>query len=113
MANQEKAARGRRLREYGREVKEDRDAMVEAARGAVTELTDLAREQVTERPYTVLGSTFGLGLVLGGGLPLSVVGFTARAAAGMVVRQMVEGALPGGTAPRKRSRAQARRDAQS
>jgi hypothetical protein len=87
-------AHAQRLRDYGRDVVEGRDALTEAAQGAVTELTALVKEQLDERPYTVLGGAFGLGLVLGGGLPLAIVGLGARAAAGMAMRQMVEGMLP-------------------
>jgi hypothetical protein len=87
-------AHAQRLRDYGREVVEERDALVEAAQGAVNELTALVKEQVDERPYTVLGTAFGLGLVLGGGIPLAVVGLGARAAAGIAMRQMVAGFIP-------------------
>jgi hypothetical protein len=87
-------AHAQRLRDYGREVVEERDALMEAAQGAVGELSALVKEQVDERPYTVLGAAFGLGLVLGGGLPLAIVGLGARAAAGMAMRQMVEGMIP-------------------
>ena len=87
-------AHAQKLRDYGREVVEERDALMEAAQGAVNELSALVKEQVDERPYTVLGAAFGLGLVLGGGIPLAVVGLGARAAAGMAMRQMVAGFVP-------------------
>jgi hypothetical protein len=87
-------AHAQRLRDYGREVVEERDALMEAAQGAVNELSALVKEQVDERPYTVLGAAFGLGLVLGGGIPLAIVGLGARAAAGMAMRQMVAGFVP-------------------
>ena len=88
-------AHAQRIRDYGREALEERDALMEAAQGAVSELSALVKEQVDERPYTVLGAAFGLGLVLGGGIPLGVVGLGARAAAGIAMRQMVVGVLPG------------------
>ena len=98
-------AHAQRNKDYGREVVEERDALLEAAQGAVSEFSALVKEQVDERPYTVLGTAFGLGLLLGGGLPLTVVGLGARAAAGIAVRSMVEGFLPGGAqAPRGRQR---------
>jgi hypothetical protein len=52
--------------------------------------------QVEVRPHATLGTAFGLGLLLGGGLPFGVVRFTARVAAGMFLRQAVEAALPFG-----------------
>ena len=79
---------------------DDRDVM-EAAQGAVSELSALVKEQVDERPYTVLGAAFGVGLVLGGGLPLAIVGLGARAAAGVAMRQMVEGMLLGAALARE------------
>jgi hypothetical protein len=92
LAKQTTTAHAQRLRDYGREVVQERDALVEAAQGAVSEL-----------------SAFGVGLILGGGLPLGIVGFTARAAAGMAARQMVEGMLPGAIgSARPKSRAASR-----
>jgi hypothetical protein len=107
LAKQTTTAHAQKLRDYGREVVEERDALMGAAQGAITELSEIVKEQVDERPYTVLGAAFGLGLVLGGGLPLGVLGFTARAAAGIAARQMVESMMPlaAGTAPRSRGRA--------
>jgi hypothetical protein len=112
LPKQNTTAHAQRLRDYGREVVEERDALVEAAQGAVSELSALVKEQVDERPYTVLGTAFGLGLLLGGGLPLGVLGFTARAAAGIAVRQVVESMVPGnGTgASRSKARASAREE---
>jgi hypothetical protein len=109
LAKQTTTAHAQRLRDYGREVVQERDALVEAAQGAVSELSALVKENVEERPYTVLGAAFGVGLILGGGLPLGIVGFTARAAAGMAARQMVEGMLPGAIgSARPKSRAASR-----
>ena len=88
-------AHAQRIRDYGREALEERDALMEAAQGAVSEISALVKEQVDERPYTVLGAAFGLGLVLGGGIPLGIVGLGARAAAGIAMRQMVAGMVPG------------------
>ena len=96
-------AHAQKLRDYGREVVEERDALMEAAQGAVSELSALVKEQVDERPYTVLGAAFGIGLVLGGGIPLAIVGLGARAAAGMAMRQMVAGFVPNFTSGGARS----------
>jgi hypothetical protein len=94
LAKQNTTAHAQQLRDYGRQVVEEREKLASAAQGAINELSELVKEQVDERPYTVLGTAFGLGLLLGGGLPLAVVGFGARAAAGIAMRQMVESMIP-------------------
>jgi len=83
-----------RLRAYGREAKDEGRAFLEAARGAITEADRLARERLEAAPLPTLAVAFGLGLFLGGGLPFGVVRFAGRAAAGMLVRAVVSGALP-------------------
>jgi ElaB/YqjD/DUF883 family membrane-anchored ribosome-binding protein len=85
----------RKLRQRGREVRAEGEALMEATQGALQEMSDLVGRQLESRPYATLGTAFGFGLLLGGGLPFGVVRFTARAAAGMFLRQVVESALPG------------------
>jgi hypothetical protein len=94
-SEEEAAGRTRKLRERGREVKAEGEALMEATQGAIQEMSNLVGRQLESRPYATLGTAFGFGLLLGGGLPFGVVRFTARAAAGMFLRQVVESALPG------------------
>lgn len=58
-----------RLRDQGREMVEEAGAFADAAGGAAGEARELAREQLTTRPYWVLGAAFAVGWVLGGGVP--------------------------------------------
>jgi len=85
-------ARG--LREHGREMRAEGEALLQATQGVLREMNQVVGQQLETRPYATLGTAFGLGLVLGGGLPFAVVRFTARAAAGVFLRQVVEAALP-------------------
>jgi hypothetical protein len=94
-SHDEAASSTRKLRERGREVRAEGEALMEATQGALQEMNDLVERQLESRPYTTLGTAFGFGLLLGGGLPFGVVRFTARAAAGLLLRQVVESALPG------------------
>ena len=96
MATQSKAANAssERLREYGREVRRESDALAESVRGAVGEMQKLAVENVEGRPYLALGAAFGFGLVLGGGVPIGAMRFAARTAASMAVSALVETMMP-------------------
>lgn len=58
-----------RLRARGREVRQEGRAFADATQGLVSEASDLAREQLEERPYWVLGAAFAVGWILGGGVP--------------------------------------------
>ena len=86
--------RTRKLRRHGREVRTEGEALLHATQGALRELNQVVGEQLEVRPYATLGTAFGFGLFLGGGLPFGVVRFTARAAAGILVRQAIAAALP-------------------
>jgi hypothetical protein len=73
------------------------EALLQSTRAALRELGQLAGQRLEDDPYATVGTVFGFGLVLGGGLPVGVLRFTARAAAGIVLRHVVEAALPGGS----------------
>jgi hypothetical protein len=88
-----------RLRAYGREAREEGQALLHATQGMLSEAEGLAREQLDARPYVTLGAAFGLGLFLAGGLPFGVVRLAARAGMGIAARQLLAAALPTG-APR-------------
>jgi ElaB/YqjD/DUF883 family membrane-anchored ribosome-binding protein len=83
-----------RIRAYGREARQEGEAFLQATQGAVTELDSLVRGQLEARPYTTLGTAFGFGVFLGGGLPFGVIRLATRAVAGMGVSQLVSNALP-------------------
>jgi ElaB/YqjD/DUF883 family membrane-anchored ribosome-binding protein len=87
-----------RLRAYGREARQEGEAFLHATQGALREVDGLVREQLEARPYATLGTAFGFGVFLGGGLPFGVVRFATRAAAGMLLRELVATALPAGAA---------------
>jgi hypothetical protein len=91
--------RAERIRAYGREVRREGEAFLHATQGMMGEAEDLVRDQLAFRPYAVLGTAFGFGMFLGGGLPFGVVRFGARTMAGVAFRQLVAAALPPG-APR-------------
>jgi ElaB/YqjD/DUF883 family membrane-anchored ribosome-binding protein len=95
VTGEEAAAGTHKLRERGREVRAEGEALMEATQGAIEEMSQLVGRQLESRPYATLGTAFGFGLLLGGGLPFGVVRFTARAAAGIFLSHVVEAALPG------------------
>jgi len=94
------SASGERLKEYGREMRREGDALTESMRGAAGEMQKLAAEQVEGRPYLALGAAFGFGLVLGGGVPMGAMRFAVRTAAGMLAAQAMEAIVPSAPAPR-------------
>lgn len=63
----------------------------------VDDLALASRLQLERRPYVTLGATFGLGYVLGGGVPLRLltlgVAFGGRIAASMALRQLTQSLL--------------------
>ena len=85
-----------KLFEHGREVRAEGEALLQATQSVLRDVNQVVGQQLEVRPYTTLGTAFGFGLLLGGGLPFGVVRFTARVAAGMFLRQAVEAALPFG-----------------
>ena len=102
MAGQGKSssASSERLKEYGRELRQESDALAESMRGAAGEMQKIAAEQVEGRPYFALGAAFGFGLVLGGGVPMGAMRFALRTVAGMLVAQAMETIVPSAPAPR-------------
>lgn len=88
-----------RIRELGREARDEGRAFVEAARGVVTEAELLARERVGAAPVAALAVAFGFGVFLGGGLPFGAVRFAGRAATGVLVREVVSAAFGGAARP--------------
>ena len=86
-ANFEDAAR--ELREQTERVREDLAEFSEAARRTMSSWEKVLREQLTRRPYAVLGAAAGVGYVLGGGVPPLVV----RALLGAAGRVALENAL--------------------
>lgn len=87
-----------RLRARGREARDEGRAFVEASRGLVHEIDQLARERLDAAPFATLAVAFGVGVFLGGGVPLGAVRFAGRAAAATLIRRAVAGALPAATA---------------
>jgi len=83
-----------RIRAYGREAREEGQAFLQATQGVVNEVDSLVREQLEARPYLTLGAALGFGVFLGGGLPFGVVRLASRAAAGMLLNQLVASAIP-------------------
>jgi hypothetical protein len=86
------------MRAYGREAQAEGKAFLEAARGLMGEADQLARQRLEATPFATLAVAFGFGVFLGGGLPFGAVRFAGRAAAGMLVRELVAGALPAAAA---------------
>jgi hypothetical protein len=97
------AETARRIRDYGREARQEGEAFLQATRGVVGEVENAVREQLERRPLATLGAAFGFGLFLGGGLPFGVVRFASRAAAGMLVNQLLASAVPGVTSSSRSS----------
>jgi hypothetical protein len=93
---QQTEASTRTLFEHGREMRAEGEALLQATQTVLRDVNHVVGQQIEVRPYATLGTAFGLGLLLGGGLPFGVVRFTARIAAGMFLRQAVEAALPFG-----------------
>jgi hypothetical protein len=91
-----------RIRAYGREARDEGRAFLEAARGVVNEADQLARARLETMPFTTLVVAFGFGVFLGGGLPFGAVRFAGRAAGGVLLRQLVAGAVAETVAPRHR-----------
>jgi hypothetical protein len=91
-----------RIRSYGREARAEGQAFLEAVRGLTSEADQLARKQLEATPFATLALAFGFGLFLGGGLPFGALRFAGRTAAGVLVRELVAGALPA-AAPRATS----------
>lgn len=85
--------RAERLREHAEELQSSASELGDAARALVDELSSAAREQLEQRPFTTLGATAAVGLVLGGGLSAGVlrrlVGMGGRVAVGMALRNVV------------------------
>lgn len=69
-----------RLRERGREVRDEGRAFADAAGGLAEEVQALARVQMRERPYWMLGAAFAAGWVLGGGVPPTAARLAGEAA---------------------------------
>jgi len=95
-AREQAEAGTRTLFEHGREMGAEGEALLQATQTVLRDVSHVVGQQIEVRPYATLGTAFGLGLLLGGGLPFGVVRFTARVAAGMFLRQAVEAALPFG-----------------
>lgn len=52
-----------------KQIQDDAQSMAEDVRALVDESAHFVREQMESRPYATLGVAFGLGYVLGGGVP--------------------------------------------
>ncbi len=89
----------RELYEQTQRVRENIAEFGGAARRTVTEWEEVLRDQVTQRPYTVLGAAAAVGYVLGGGIPPLLV----RVLLGAVGRIALENALISVTANRGES----------
>jgi ElaB/YqjD/DUF883 family membrane-anchored ribosome-binding protein len=89
-----------RIRARGREARDEGRAFVEATRGLVSEIDELARARLDAAPFATLALAFGVGVFLGGGVPFAAVRLAGRAAAGTLIRQALAGALPAAAAVR-------------
>jgi hypothetical protein len=74
----------RKTIEFDEPTPEDRDEVVDDLTGKLRMLGDMVessvRDHMRERPYAVVGIAFGVGYVLGGGLPrMAVRAFSAMA----------------------------------
>lgn len=87
----------RELVEQTERVREDLNKLAETARQAMQGWRDLLRERLEQQPYATLAVAAGLGYVLGGGLPTSllraVVGFGGRMAIDHFLVQMAGSAV--------------------
>ena len=93
-----------RLRARGREVRQEGRAFADATQGFVAEASELAREQLEERPYWVLGAAFAVGWILGGGVPPRAAKMAgdvaARAATSVLASRLAEAvASPSASGP--------------
>lgn len=80
-------AHQRELRDAGRQ-------LGRAARTACEDVSEVCRRQLDRNPYLTLGSIFGIGYVLGGGIPAGAVrlalGIGLRVGATVAVRELAE-----------------------
>src|SRR5574337_1125928 len=58
-----------RLYERSRQARDNAQEVASAVRDVVADVESTVREQLEHHPYTVLSTAFGVGYVLGGGLP--------------------------------------------
>lgn len=83
-----------RLRVHARTMHESAGEFRTATRGAASELSNAAREQLEARPYATLGACVVAGFLLGGGLTPGVlrrmVGIGGRVAVGAALQRVVE-----------------------
>ncbi len=61
--------RTERVRGEGKQIADDARELAADVNELVEEATDFLRDQAIRRPYVTLASAFGLGYVIGGGVP--------------------------------------------
>lgn len=86
-------ALGDRLSEHGKQLKKSLGEATDATRAASHELAEASRSQLRSSPYLTLGMAFGLGWILGGGIPPRAFTFAAglgsRVALSMLLKDLV------------------------
>jgi hypothetical protein len=87
------------LREEGRHIREEAGELAADVGELVEEVGDFVRDQAIQRPYVTLGAAFGIGYVLGGGVPLwmvrSLVAIGGKIAVSAVLAELTRAASSG------------------
>lgn len=87
-----------RVRDEGREIASDARELASDVSEMVEEATDFLRDQAIQRPYVTLASAFGVGYVLGGGVPLwamrALIAVGGKIAVSAVMQEIARSAGP-------------------
>lgn len=92
------SCRVERFYDRSRQVRDETQQLARALQDAYAEIESTVREQFTYHPYTTFGVAFGVGYILGGGLPSRftrlVFELGTRIAVGKMVQQFTGALVP-------------------
>ncbi len=87
-----------RVRAEGKQVAEEAKELASGVNELVEEATEFLRDQAIQRPYVTLASAFGVGYVLGGGVPLwavrAMIAVGGKMVATAIVTELGKAAAP-------------------
>ena len=79
-----------RVVDQGRQVRDEAQQLLTSLQQAAAEVRETLRERLGHHPYTVLGVGFGVGYILGGGLPSRVTRLLFDVGSRVAVAQLVQ-----------------------